>query len=106
MTAEAPKTAPAPAAAPKRQKPLDDDDDAGKKPAAVAKPGFLPTGLSRAIVVASVLLSSAVLVATLVPHRYVLVPVPRSDNALVYRIDGLTGQMSLCSATQCQPVAN
>jgi hypothetical protein len=67
---------------------------------------LLPTGLSRAIVLGSLLLSGATLVGTLLPHRFSLVPAPRSDNALVYRIDGLTGQVSLCSSTQCQPVVD
>ena len=100
MTAEAPKPAPAP----KRPKPIDADEP-GAKSTPPARAGFLPTGLSRAIVLAAFVLSGSALVATLVPHRYAVVVVPKSDNALVYRLDSLTGRLSLCSATQCQPVA-
>ena len=94
-----------PAPAPKRAKPVDDEDDAGGKSSpSSSRGGVLPTGLSRAIVIGAVLLSGATVAGTLLPHRYALVPAPRSDNALVYRIDALTGRVSLCSATQCQPV--
>ena len=94
-----------PASAPKRAKPVDDEDDVGGKAAPSARAGMLPTGLSRAIVIGALFLSCATVAGTLLPHRYALVPAPRSDNALVYRIDALTGQVSLCSSTQCQPVA-
>lgn len=69
------------------------------------KAGFLPTGLSRAIVLGSLILSLIVLTPLLLGHRYELVAANRSENALVYRIDTLTGRVSLCSATQCLPVS-
>jgi hypothetical protein len=79
-----------------------DDDDEPRKPKPAPRTGLLPTGLSRAIVIATILLCATIALARLMPQRYVLVPVTKSDNALAYRIDGLTGRVSLCSASQCQ----
>ncbi len=69
------------------------------------KAGILPTGLSRAIVLGSAILGLVVLTPLLLGHRYELVAAARGDNALMYRIDTLTGRVSLCSATSCMPVA-
>ncbi len=87
----------------KPSKPSAEDDEA--KPAAPARAGLLPTGLSRAIVISAVVLAAVILAGTLLPRRYALVPAARSENALVFRIDTLTGHVSLCSTAQCQPVA-
>ena len=84
---------------------LKSEPDEDVKPEAPPKTGILPTGLSRAIVLASVILTIVVITPLLLGHRYALVAAQRSENALVYRIDTLTGHVSLCSATQCQPVA-
>eukprot|EP01012_Entosiphon_sulcatum_P045152 TRINITY_DN60140_c0_g1_i1.p1 TRINITY_DN60140_c0_g1~~TRINITY_DN60140_c0_g1_i1.p1 ORF type:complete len:105 (-),score=10.76 TRINITY_DN60140_c0_g1_i1:306-620(-) len=87
----------------KRPSKSDDDDDVPKempKP----KPGLLPTGLSRAIVLGSLILGLLILGPLLLSHRYELIAASRSENAMVYRIDTLTGRVSLCLATQCQPV--
>jgi hypothetical protein len=81
------------------------DDDAPAQAAPRHKPGLLPTGLSRAIVIGAVFLGLCAVVPLLFANRYVLVPAPRSDNALVFRLDTLTGRMHLCSAAQCNPVA-
>lgn len=80
-------------------------DDEAKADMPPPKTGFLPTGLSRAIVLGSVILGAVVLTPLLVGHRYELIAVPRSENALAYRIDTLTGRVSLCSAAACVPVA-
>lgn len=81
---------------------LDDDDDAPKLPA--PKAGLLPTGLSRAIVIGSLILG--MLVTSLVfSHRFELVAAQRGENAFVYRIDTLTGHVSFCSSVACVPVS-
>ncbi len=84
-------------------KPEADDEPKAEMPP--PKTGFLPTGLSRAIVLGSVILGAVVLTPLLIGHRYELVTVPRSENALAYRIDSLTGRVSLCSAAACVPIA-
>lgn len=83
-------------------KPEADDEPKAEMPP--PKAGFLPTGLSRAIVLGSTILGIVVLTPLLLGHRYELVAVPRSENALAYRIDTLTGRVSLCSAGACVPV--
>lgn len=83
-------------------KPEAEEEDA--KPAAASKPGLLPTGLSRAIVLASLILS-AIAVSLLFSHRYEVVAAHRGENAFIYRIDTLSGSISFCSSTSCVPVA-
>ena len=84
-------------------KPEPEDDTATDAPP--PKSGILPTGLSRAIVLGSVILGLVVLTPLLLGHRYELVAVARGDNAMMYRIDTLTGHVSMCTATSCMPVA-
>ena len=99
MSAEATKATPV-----KRAGKVDD----GEPPMADApkpKSGLLPTGLSRAIVLGSLVIGLVGLTSFLFGHRYNLVAAQRGDNALMYRIDTLTGRVSLCSATSCMPVA-
>ena len=83
-------------------KPEPEDDAKTEMPP--PKAGFLPTGLSRAIVLGSVIMGFLLLAPLVLGHRYEIVAVTRSENALVYRIDTLTGRVSLCSAAQCLPV--
>lgn len=68
------------------------------------KTGILPTGLSRAIVIATTMVC---LVATpfFFARRYELMAAPRNENAIVFRLDTLTGAVSLCSTAQCTPVS-
>lgn len=100
------KTAPKPLStpAPKRPSPGDDEDEDGKGAGPAAKPKFLPTGLSRSIVVAAVLLTAAVLTGNLFADRYELVPAPNSANGFMYRIDTLTGTVHFCGPPQCTNV--
>jgi hypothetical protein len=88
-------------APPKQAEKPEPEEELVSKPA--PKPGFFPTGLSRAIFLSSLILS---LVATpfLLAHRYELIAVPRSENALVFRVNTMTGDVSLCSAVQCTAV--
>ncbi len=83
-------------------------DTDGDEPVAAPAPvkvGFLPTGLSRAMVIGSLLLVSAVIAVGLFGDRYTLVSALRSENAVIYRLDRLTGQISFCSPVACVPVA-
>lgn len=82
-----------------------DDDTAVAVPPPV-KTGLLPTGLSRAMVIGSVLLVSAVVGVGLFGDRYTLVAAQRSENAVVYRLDRMTGQISFCTPVACVPVAD
>lgn len=79
-------------------------DTAGDEPASLApapKAGLLPTGLSRALVIGSVVLALAGVAVGLFGDRYALIPAQRSENAVVYRIDRLTGSVAFCSAAAC-----
>ncbi len=88
--------------APAAKKIRDEDDDGDAKAGtAPVKQKFLPTGLSRASVLAAVIASVAVLVGTLFGSRYVLVPAPSSVNGFVYRIDHLTGAVQFCGPQGC-----
>ena len=66
----------------------------------------LPTGLSRAIVIATILGALAFVTTSLLSNRYELVAATKSDNAIVYRLDRLTGRVSFCSASQCNVLPN
>ena len=77
-------------------KPEPEDDAKTEMPP--PKAGFLPT------VLGSVIMGFLLLAPLVLGHRYEIVAVTRSENALVYRIDTLTGRVSLCSAAQCLPV--
>lgn len=88
--------------APAPKKGRDDDDDGEVKTAGPAqKQKFLPTGLSRSIVLAAVIASTAVLIGALFGGRYDLVPAPNSVNGFVYRIDHLTGAVQFCGPQGC-----
>lgn len=94
-----PPAAPAP-----RVKEADTDETA--HPPAPQKAGLLPTGLSRAMVIGSILLVSAALAIGLFGDRYTLIAASRSENALAYRLDRLTGQVSFCSPASCVALAD
>ncbi|MGE3475907.1 MAG: hypothetical protein AB7H70_08870 [Rhodospirillaceae bacterium] len=85
------------------KKPAPDDEDAGDN-APVAKQKTLPTGLSRAIVIATFIFSIAYACVGLLSDRYAISPVPNSANSFVYRIDRLTGAIEFCGAQQCSTV--
>lgn len=94
----------APASAPSDRKMQDPDEDTSM-PVPPPKAALLPTGLSRALVISSVLLMITACVVGLLGDRYSLVAVPNSPNAMAYRLDRLTGGVAFCSATQCSPVS-
>jgi hypothetical protein len=80
------------------------DDEGDDKPGGDGvhlKQKFLPTGLSRAIVLAAVLASLAVLAGDLFGSRYNLVPAPNSTNGFMYRLDRLTGAVQFCGPQGC-----
>ncbi len=86
------------------KKPRLDDDDAAAAPASAKKEKTLPTGLSRAIVIATLIFSVAFAAVELLRDRYGIAPVPNSPNSMAYRIDRLTGALQLCGAQQCSVV--
>lgn len=80
------------------------DDEGDDKPSGEGvqpKQKFLPTGLSRAIVLAAVLASLALVAGDLFANRYNLVPAPNSTNGFMYRIDHLTGAVQFCGPQGC-----
>ncbi len=99
-----PPAKPNPAAAAKK-KPLDDDDDEQVKPVGPApKEKILSTGLSRAIVIATLFATIGAVVNGLYSERYELVPAPNSANGFMYRIDTLTGAVHFCAPAQCTSI--
>jgi hypothetical protein len=73
------------------------EDEAGPAP----KQKTLPTGLSRAIVIGTLIASITVAVTSLLGDRFDLVPAPNSANGFMYRIDRLTGTVQFCGPQGC-----
>lgn len=96
-----PRAALKPGAPAKKTKP---EDDEAAEAAPAAKQKMLPTGLSRAIVIATFIFSIAYASVGLLSDRYAISPVPNSPNSFVYRIDRLTGSIEFCGAQQCSAV--
>lgn len=88
----------------KKARPSDDDEDAPSVPRPPLKQKTLPTGLSRAIVIGTVIFALAYATVGLLGDRYALTPVPNSVNSFVFRIDKLTGSVHFCSAQGCTEV--
>jgi len=86
------------------KKPRLDEDDAAEASVAPPKQKMLPTGLSRAIVVSTVIFTVAFVAVELMRDRYAISPVPNSANSFVYRIDRLTGSLQFCGSQQCSVV--
>jgi len=103
-TPEDAKAPPKPAPAPKKPAPSDDEEDDGKHTIAAPKQKMLPTGLSRAIVIASILISLTVAAVTLLDGRYQLAASPNSTNGFMYRIDTLTGAVHYCAPVRCTEI--
>lgn len=102
---DAVKNAPKPPAAPvKNQRSEDSDDDKPVGEGVALKPKFLPTGLSRAIVLASFIVSIALSAAILFANRYALAPAPNSANGFMYRINNLTGAVAFCGPQGCSDI--
>ncbi len=99
-----PKGAPPPA---KKPKPESDDEGEENKGSTTLnlKQKFLPTGLSRAIVLGAVIASIAIAAGNLFGNRYNLVPAPNSTNGFMYRIDHLTGAVQFCGPQGCTDMA-
>ena len=84
----------------KPPKPVKFDDD-GAAEAPQLKQKFLPTGLSRAIVIAAFLWVAGMLGSSLLSNRFELIPAPNAQNSFMYRLDRLTGRVHFCGAQQC-----
>ena len=80
------------------------DDDETAPPVSPSKTTFLPTGLSRAIVLSSILFTITAGAVGLLSNRYSLIAIPSSPNAMAYRLDRLTGSVAFCSSVQCAPM--
>ncbi len=80
------------------------DEGEGAAEAGPAKQKTLPTGLSRAIVIATFIFSIAYAGVGLLSDRYAIAPVPNSANSFVYRLDRLTGAIDFCGTQQCSAV--
>jgi hypothetical protein len=80
-----------------------DDEETAEAPSPV-KQKTLPTGLSRAIVIATFIFAIAYAAVGLLSDRYAISPVPNSANSFVYRIDRLTGSIEFCGSQQCSVV--
>jgi len=80
------------------------DDDAENLPLVppTAKPGFFPTGLSRAIVVGALIMFSAMLAANFIDDRYSIIATNNTENTIVFRLDKLSGTVSLCTSLGCK----
>jgi hypothetical protein len=108
MSTEPAKDAAKSAAPPvvKKARPEPEGDEKGPMSPAL-KQKTLPTGLSRAVVIAAVVVSLAMLASSasqLYAGRYNLVPAPNSTNSYMYRIDRLTGSIEFCGPQTCTPV--
>lgn len=95
---------PVSAKAPAPAKKLKQDEEDAAPDAAPVKQKTLPTGLSRAIVIATFIFSLAYASVGLLADRYAISPVPNSANSFVYRIDRLTGSIEFCGSQQCSAV--
>ncbi len=82
----------------------DDDDDSTSTSSVPLKQKFLPTGLSRAIVLATVIGSFTMLAVSLFGARYELVPAPNSTNGFMHHIDHLSGAVQFCGPQGCSDV--
>lgn len=80
------------------------DEELGELPAKPKSPSILSTGLSRAIVISTVVFVAAIVTPLVVMHRYALAPGSRGEMPVVYRLDTLTGKVAFCTPTQCSPV--
>ena len=97
------KKAVSPTIVKKGAKPEDDGDEA-IAPAPAPKQKMLPTGLSRAIVLATILGVLVMGTVTLFTNRYEILAVPNSANGAIYRLDRLTGSLKFCGATACSSI--
>ena len=82
----------------------DEADDAAAPPP-VLKQKMLPTGLSRAIVIATIIGSVIIGATSLLKDRYSVLAVPNSPNGGIYRLDRITGALKYCGTTACSPIA-
>ena len=98
-------TKPASMAPPSGAKGKEPDNDEAVAPTPPPKAGLLPTGLSRAMVIGSILVVLTGGAVGLFGNRYMLIPAVRSENAIVYRLDRMTGRVSFCSPAACVEVS-
>ena len=91
-------------AAPTGAKSRESDSDDAIAAIAPPKAGLLPTGLSRAMVIGSTLVVLTGGAVGLFADRYTVISAMRSENAIVYRLDRMTGRVSFCSPAACVPI--
>lgn len=92
--------------APPKKGKLDEGDDEAPAIGPPPKQKTLPTGLSRAIVIATVIASITIAATGLLAHRYDLVAADNSANGFMYRIDRLTGAVQFCGPQGCTDVTH
>ena len=69
------------------------------------KAGFFTPSRRFGIVIATALVAVTAAVLTgLLANSYELIAAARTENAIIYRIDRLTGQVSLCWPSGCLPI--
>src|SRR5262249_42566612 len=78
-----------------------DDGEATTGDTLQPKQKFLPTGLSRSIVIAAFVWGAVMLTNGLLANRYELIPAPNAQNSFMYRLDRVTGNVHFCGAQQC-----
>lgn len=104
MTEAAAKDAPKPLPPLRKPRTEEEGDEKSGANAAALKQKFLPTGLSRAVVVAAIIASLAVVTANVFSDRFDLVPAPNSANGFMYRVDKLTGAVQFCTPQGCDEI--
>lgn len=97
------KTAVSPTVVKRAPRSHDEDGEGSGAPVAL-KQKMLPTGLSRAIVIATIVGAVIVGAASLLKDRYSILAVPNSPNGGIYRLDRMTGALKYCGATACSPI--
>jgi len=88
----------------KRESAGDEGGDEKSAESGTQKQKFLPTGLSRAIVLATIIGTIIIAAANVFIDRYDLVAAPASPNGFMYRIDHLTGGIKFCGPQGCTDV--
>ena len=82
-----------------------DPDGPKVGPTGRRKAGILSTAISRAVVIAAILLCSVWLFLALMSlDRYRIMPVNNTNAISVYRVDQLTGDVHLCNPQSCVQV--
>ncbi|MEQ8734584.1 MAG: hypothetical protein RIC29_06650 [Rhodospirillaceae bacterium] len=91
---------------PRPKVPEDEEPLMAKMPKKTGLMGrLLPTGLSRAVVISTLILSATLWTQNLYSARYDLVASGKSETTFMYRLDRWTGIVSLCTTQSCKPLS-